>query len=208
MTEGVETAIITAGCTVVVAIVTGVFALIQSRKDKTANPESTKLPESPAPSVAMNSPESEVRVSKPVSEPTNVMGPVRVEATHKQIIDAIESALPYHRDKIRATFVGKRVRWKLVFVSVHHYNDEEIEIQGHLPEDRLCNVWCDALSHEGNAFMLAQGGWEFVVDGTIEDILSHVTDLVDCTFSDVRPASPPHQKIVGVDPSTGEFRIT
>lgn len=204
MTEPEIVAVIGGGATIVVAAI-GVFT--SRKKEQKPEPKGNDVTMSPVVNVSpvitvSNAP---LPVVLPVRDSPVPVEPApkelkRIESTHKQIMEAIERALPYHRDAIKESYIGKRVRWNLVLSSVHH-NTDSITIYGHLRENRQCGVWCKGAQREGDAFISAQEGWTFVVDGEIEMVFEFSCHLLDSTFSDVRPpGDPPPQQPKHVGP--------
>lgn len=164
-----------------------VVALINHRK-KTASEH--KPANTPPLVVIQNSAPIPVAKSNgaPVARPPLEQEPTRPEVTaitHREIVERLRPLAPYQRDLIEKSYVGVRVKWRIVLKSV----GETVQDKGHVfgdVSDTKAAIECDGKMEDFRGLIHAADKEEIEIEGTIDLVSTAFTMLKDCTARRVK----------------------
>ena len=112
---------------------------------------------------------------------------VVTDLTHREVCDAIETAPPFHQDKIHESFIGKRITWQSKLRQIAHRKDSTI-ICADIP-DGIGMLLCKSSPENGEVFISTAKGTSFKVTGEIIKISRNDVELDNCTFQVLKPGS-------------------
>lgn len=122
----------------------------------------------------------EVAEAKPtvVEVKPKELPPREIDATHRELVETVEAATPYHQTSVENSLKGGIVCWAVKLQSIS-LRGEEITIYGDLVEDGSF-VICRGQQGEAAGLETAKEGTVLEVKGAIEMVGRHETWLKNC----------------------------
>jgi hypothetical protein len=168
-------AAVTAGGAIAVAII--------NHRKKAAGEQK---PAHPQPLVVIQN-SAPIRITKPDETPFARLSlehgsarPAVVSISHREIVERLRPLAPYQRDLIEKSYVGVRVKWRIVLKSV----GETVHGQGHVfgdVADTKAAIECDGKMDDFRGLIHAADKEEIEIEGTIDLVSTAYTMLKDCT---------------------------
>jgi hypothetical protein len=105
--------------------------------------------------------------------------PFVTEVSHKEIVEKLRSLNPYHQGLIEKSYVGLRVRWRVLLTSLDERTSGKGNVHGNVADTKTA-IDCDGLMTDFVCLIHAGDGEEIEVEGTIELVSTAYTILEDC----------------------------
>lgn len=121
----------------------------------------------------------------PTAPPKHVDGTLPVQRppvlaiTHAEIQERLKDLGPFQRDQIERSYVGTRVRWRILLKSVSDYGNGGANVAG-VVVDTKSSTSCNGKMSDFRCLMHAADGEEVEVEGTLDLVSSAYTELTDC----------------------------